>query len=144
MNIFDLFKKTKKIKEPVTRSCMPEITVYWSNCCCVTIISTKDLSNVVLDLDEGYTKYDNLSGTEKTYCVQEGECTEASPKIKGVWVKSGCNNNDNPNHPCPEGQGCGEYFENPNYPCDEPTPEPEENCRGNTIHYFFGRNECEL
>ena len=131
MSIFDAFTK-KKDDDP--SGCMPEVTVKWDCCKCVTVTSTKDLSNVVLDLGDTYFKYDNLSGYTKTYCNNKD--------INGVWVKSGCNKNEDENHSCPEGNGCGEYFSNPNYPkCDCGGPEPMKKL-GDKVVLTWGSNKC--
>ena len=58
MGIFDIFSKKEKTPkdekpkddEDKPDNCMPEVTVEWDCCNCVTVTSTKDLSNVVLDL----------------------------------------------------------------------------------------------
>lgn len=70
--------------------------------------STKDLSNVVLELSDGTEyKYDNLDTqgvtTSHFFAVPE---EHAGTRIVGAWVKSG--NNDNG-----DGSGYGEYFAEP-------------------------------
>ena len=135
MGIFDIFTgKDKSVEENNPTACMPEITVEWDCCNCVTVTSTKDLSNVVLDLGDTYFKDDNLSGYTKKYCNYTD--------IKGVWVKSGCNKNEDEEHPCPEGNGCGEYFSNPNYPkCECGGSEPV-NKLGDKVVLTWGSNKC--
>lgn len=80
----------------------PHITVTFASTH-VAITSTKDLSNVVLDLSNGVEhKYDELStGTEGEFAVPGGQ--PGGTTIVGVWVKSGPNASG-------DGPGYGEYF----------------------------------
>ncbi len=85
---------------------MPEVFAQFDGCNKVTVCSARDLSNVVLDLGapgfQGFgtdIKYEGLTGKTLMF-------TSETP-IRGVWIKSGCNNSDD----CP---GCGEYIANPN------------------------------
>ena len=68
----------------------------------VTATSTKDLSNVVLELDSGrHVKYEGLSGERGNFTSPGGD------KIRGIWIKSGSNASG-------DGPGYGEYHANPN------------------------------
>lgn len=72
----------------------------------VYVTSTKDLSNVVLNLydsvNDAYVehKFDGLNGYTKTFEVPEAY---AGMEIVGVWIKSGCNQSG-------DGPGYGEYL----------------------------------
>ncbi|MFI4875825.1 MAG: pilus assembly protein TadG-related protein [Blastopirellula sp. JB062] len=72
----------------------------------VDVQSSKDLSNVVLQFDNGNRyKYDNLNqGSTGTFAGRGGN---SGRRITKVWVKSGCNNSG-------EGSGYGERFEDTN------------------------------
>jgi len=80
----------------------------------VYVESDKELSNVVLELEDGsHQKFDGLSGYTGTFSptgVHDGKL------ITGVWVKSGCNLSG-------DGPGYGEYFPNPYYPDGCPSEE---------------------
>lgn len=95
--------------DPLTNAII-HVTFYGTK---VDITSTKDLSNVVLELTDGTEyKYDELDqqgvGQEETFEVPEEHEGE---KIVGTWVKSG--NNDSG-----DGPGYGEYI-------PEPAPDPQ-------------------
>ncbi len=101
-----------------SEGCVPEVKATFDGCGKVTVCSAKDLSNVVLDLapygpGPEDVKYDGLSGYSAMYTSMSN--------ILGVWIKSGCNQEDDPDLQCP---GCGEYIPNPNRNCAE----PEDNC----------------
>ncbi len=92
--------------------CIPQIIVTFSaDRKSVSVVSTKDLSNVVLMFDDNATyKFDNLNqGKTGTF---QGVGRNAGKKIKTVWVKSGCNSSG-------DGPGYGERFDHPN-PTDKP------------------------
>lgn len=92
--------------------CIPQITVAFSaDRKSVSVVSTKDLSNVVLLFDDNVAyKFDNLNqGKIGTF---QGVGANAGKKIKTVWVKSGCNASN-------DGPGYGERFDHPN-PSDKP------------------------
>jgi hypothetical protein len=143
-SFLDNFKPVANKEDPKTPNgnCLPEIVMEWVGCSCIRITSTKELSNVVLDLHVGYLKFDNLSGLYGEFCAPAGNY------IKGAWIKSGCNFNEDESHPCPEGNGCGWYYTNPNYPgCMTPPPDPDpddykEPNKCNTYVLTFGRNCC--
>ncbi len=89
------------------KACEADVDVEFDGCSGLEIRSSKDLSNIVLDLaPEGPgsedVKFDGLSGKFKAI--------DYSSEVVGVWVKSGCNQSGD----CP---GCGEYFSNDD--CDE-------------------------
>ncbi|TXC78565.1 hypothetical protein [Luteibaculum oceani] len=98
-------KSKKKGNKGSKGSCEPEIEVEFDGCNDVTIVSSKDLSNVVLDFAPAGAgnedvKLDNLIIGNLMSVTRTGD-------ILGVWVKSGCNKSGD----CP---GCGEYFANDN------------------------------
>lgn len=80
---------------------------FGEDCTSVTVTSTKDLSNVVLDFEDGEKKYDGLSGHEDSF--------SSDRVIVGVWVKSGNNGADTP-------PGYGEYLPSDCEPADETPP----------------------
>ncbi len=70
----------------------------------VYVESTKDLSNVVLEYEDGvHQKFDGLSGHTGTFA---GTGSNEGKAIVNVWVKSGRNHSG-------DGPGYGELFENP-------------------------------
>lgn len=87
-------------KAPTT-GCEPQITVtFRSND--VQVVSTKDLSNVVLQFSDGTTqRFDGLKGKTGVF---KGTGANANKRIDRCWVKSGCNDSG-------EGPGYGERFE---------------------------------
>lgn len=71
----------------------------------IYVQSTKDLSNVVLEFDNGYKyKIDGLRGKTGTF---KGTGNYANRKIVGCWVKSGSNSSN-------DGPGYGERFRDTN------------------------------
>lgn len=71
----------------------------------VTVTSTKDLSNVTLNLEDGSTqKFENLSGYTATFAATG---PHRGKRLTGVWIKSGSNKSG-------DGPGLGEYVDNPN------------------------------
>jgi len=92
-------------------SCQSSATVnFSSNNTSVQVVSTKDLSNVVLDFCGGLEKKFNLQGG-KVWVFSGSETP-----IKGVWVKAGCEKSG-------DGPGYGVYYPNPsNTVCQTPTP----------------------
>lgn len=80
-------------------NCLPSIQVTFApEGISVSVISDKDLSNVVLKFCDGSAdyKFDNLTGLNGTF-------TYLSKELAGVWVKSGCNQSG-------DGPGYGEFF----------------------------------
>lgn len=70
----------------------------------IDVVSTKDLSNVVLEFEDGvHQKFDGLSGYTGTFA---GTGSNAGKFITNCWIKSGDNQSG-------EGPGYGERFENP-------------------------------
>ncbi|MGQ9564679.1 MAG: VWA domain-containing protein [Thermogutta sp.] len=90
-------------KSPST-GCEPQITVtFRSND--VYVVSTKDLSNVVLRFSDGTTqRFEGLKGKTGTF---KGTGANTNKQIVRCWVKSGCNDSG-------EGPGYGERFEDTN------------------------------
>lgn len=93
-----------QVGKPPSTGCEPQITVtFRSND--VYVVSTKDLSNVVLQFSDGTTqKFDGLKGKTGTF---KGTGSNANKRIVRCWVKSGCNDSG-------EGPGYGERFEDTN------------------------------
>jgi len=88
----------------------------------VYVTSTKDLSNVVLEFEDGsHQKFEGLSSYTGTF---QGEGEHAGKSIVGVWIKSGCNMSG-------DGPGYGEYVE---YPGDDSTVHGDNQARGCTPH----------
>jgi hypothetical protein len=88
------------------QGCRPHVDVtFHGNGTSVVIESTKDLSNVVLEFDDGSQhKFDGLNqGRTGTFA---GVGQHAGKVIAGVWVKSGCNQSG-------DGPGYGERFDAP-------------------------------
>ena len=80
---------------------VPHIDVTWRTDK-VDIVSTKDLSNVVLKFSDGRTqKFDGLSGYTGTF---QGTGSNSGKRIVTVWVKSGKNASG-------DGPGYGEKFD---------------------------------
>jgi Flp pilus assembly protein TadG len=80
----------------------------------VYVTSTKDLSNVVLEFEDGsHQKFEGLSSYSGTF---SGTGEHAEKEIVGVWVKSGC-------YQSKDGSGYGEYL---------PMAEPGMTVHGNT------------
>ena len=71
----------------------------------VYVTSTKDLSNVVLEFEDGsHQKFEPLTGYSGTFT---GTGEHAGKTVVGVWIKSGSYQSD-------EGPGYGEYISNSN------------------------------
>lgn len=97
------------------RRCDSENTVTFIGCDSVYVSSCKDLSNLVLGLDDcSTTKFDGL----KT--AAGGWAAPAGRSIVKAWVKSGCNDSG-------DGPGFGRAFDNPN------TCAQAYNCAGNWV-----------
>ncbi len=84
--------------------CIPTVgATFAANNLSTSVSSTKDLSNVVLNFEDGtHQKFDGLSGYTGTFSgtgQNNGKC------IVGVWIKSGCNSSN-------DGPGYGEYVAN--------------------------------
>lgn len=70
----------------------------------VYVTSTKDLSNVVLEFEDGvHQKFEGLSGYSGTF---SGTGVNSGKALVGVWIKSGC-------YMSGDGPGYGEYVANP-------------------------------
>lgn len=85
--------------------CRPTIEVTFSpDMTSVDVVSSKDLSNVVLEFEDGSRyKFDNLNqGHTGTF---QGNGSNAGKIIETVWVKSGCNSSGR--------RGYGERFDAP-------------------------------
>ncbi|MDA0832573.1 MAG: VWA domain-containing protein [Planctomycetota bacterium] len=79
---------------------IPHIKVTWK-ATEIYVVSTKDLSNVVLEFQGGSTqKFEGLSNTTGTF---KGTGSKSGKLITNCWIKSG----DNSSGDCP---GCGEEF----------------------------------
>ncbi|MFN3149400.1 pilus assembly protein TadG-related protein [Bremerella sp.] len=92
------------VGQPPSHPREPQITVTFKDRE-VYVESTKDLSNVVLEFDNGYHyKYDGLSGKTRTF---RGPGSYNGRKIVGCWVKSGSNASG-------DGPGYGERFRDTN------------------------------
>jgi len=90
-----------QVGKPPQSSCQPQITVTFRGDD-VYVVSTKDLSNVVLQFSDGTKqKFDGLSGKTGAF---RGTGYNANKRIDRCWVKSGCNESG-------EGPGYGERFE---------------------------------
>jgi len=103
-------------------------------CDSITIISCKDLSNVVLEFEDGTRqKFDGLSGQSATF---SGTGDNAGKTVTGVWVKAGSNHSG-------DGPGYGERFDAPGeMACEDAPPgdgdgdgdacgdQPDEDCGG--------------
>ncbi len=92
------------VGEPPSRGSEPQIEVTFKDRE-IYVESTKDLSNVVLEFDNGHHyKYDGLSGRSRTF---RGTGSYNGRKIVGCWVKSGRNASG-------DGPGYGERFRDTN------------------------------
>ena len=79
------------------------------NCTSIDVTSCKDISNVVLEFEDGsHHKFDGQKGHFRSY---RGEGADEGQVIVGAWVKAG------PNH-SGDGPGYGERFEAPDDQCD--------------------------
>jgi hypothetical protein len=81
------------------------------DCDDLVIISCKDLSNVVLEFEDGTRqKFDGLSGQSASF---SGTGANAGKVVVGVWVKAGANFSG-------DGPGYGERFDGPSeYACED-------------------------
>jgi hypothetical protein len=88
--------------------CLPTVSASFDpTAMSVTVLSSKDLSNVVLKFCDNTTqKYEGLSGYSGTFM---GSGQHAGKCIVGVWIKSGCNQSS-------DGPGYGEYVSNNTVP----------------------------
>lgn len=86
--------------------CRPKVDVTFDgDGTSVFIESTKDLSNVVLEFEDGsHHKFDGLS--QGPTGIFAGSGVHEGKTIVGVWVKSGCNKSG-------DGPGYGERFDSP-------------------------------
>lgn len=76
----------------------------YANYTSVYVTSTKDLSNVVLEFEDGeHQKFEGLSGHSGTFAGTE---EHYGKQVVTVWVKSGCNSSN-------DGPGYGERFDRP-------------------------------
>jgi hypothetical protein len=84
------------------------------DCDSIIIISCKDLSNVVLEFEDGTRqKFDGLSGQSATF---SGTGANAGKTVVGVWVKAGANHSG-------DGPGYGDRFDAPGeMACDDSPP----------------------
>lgn len=90
--------------------------VVYFDCNTITVLTCKDLSNVVLELEDGTRKrFEGLSGHVNTFEAPGGA------SVLGAWVKAGNNHGG-------EGPGYGERFAAPEDSC-QPVPE-DEGCGG--------------
>lgn len=88
-----------------TKKSLPYIEVTFKNGS-IFVESTKDLSNVVLEFEDGtHYKFDDLNGGQTG--TFEGVGDYEGAHIVGCWVKSGTNHSG-------DGPGYGERFDNPN------------------------------
>ncbi len=88
----------------------------------VYVTSTKDLSNVVLNFEDGtHQKFEGLSGYTGTFA---GTGENAGKAVVGVWIKSG-------SYLSGDGPGYGEYLEDPG---DGTTVHGQFNNRGSSAH----------
>jgi hypothetical protein len=87
------------------------------DCDTITVVSCKDLSNVVVECADGtHQKTEGLHGQDGTFtCTGEQEGQE----IVGVWVKSG-------NNASGDGPGYGERFDAPEDSCEPEVPPTDE------------------
>lgn len=77
----------------------------------ITVVSCKDLSNVVLELADGTReRFEGLKGQHDVFSAKSGA------EIVGVWVKAGSNHSG-------DGPGYGERFDAPAGTCD-----PDQQC----------------
>jgi hypothetical protein len=101
-----IFVQDETIIGQSASGCSPQVTVTFLGAqTSVSIQSTKDLSNVVLEYADGtHQKFDGLSqGQTGTFA---GTGANAGKAITGLWVKSGCNASG-------DGPGYGERFDSP-------------------------------
>lgn len=90
-----------QVGRPPSTGCEPQITVTFRGDD-VYVVSTKDLSNVVLQFSDGTTqRFEGLKGKTGAF---RGTGSNANKRIDRCWVKSGCNDSG-------EEPGYGERFE---------------------------------
>jgi hypothetical protein len=81
------------------------------DCGSITVHSCKDLSNVVIELEDGSRqRFEGLSSQGGTF---SGTGAKQGSRIVGVWVKAGNNKSG-------DGPGYGERFEAPEQDCTPP------------------------
>jgi hypothetical protein len=74
----------------------------------ITIYTCKDLSNVVIELEDGQrVRFEDVSGQVNTFQAPGGQ------RIVGVWIKAG-------NNASGDGPGYGERVDAPDDSCDDP------------------------
>jgi hypothetical protein len=84
------------------------------DCDAITIYSCKDLSNVVLEYENGQReRFEGLSGQRGTFA---GMGDNGDARIVRVWVKAGANFSG-------DGPGYGDRFEAPDGDCDDGPPD---------------------
>jgi hypothetical protein len=101
-----IFVQDETVVGQSASGCSPQVTVtFHGDQTSVSIESTQDLSNVVLEYADGaHQKFDGLSqGVTGTFA---GTGDNLGKVIKGLWVKSGCNASG-------DGPGYGERFDSP-------------------------------
>lgn len=77
----------------------------------IVVVTCKDLSNVVLEYEDGTReRYEDLNGNENAFA---GSGENEGKVIVGVWVKSGANHSG-------DGPGYGERFDAPEDSCGDP------------------------
>lgn len=82
------------------------------DCDSITVYTCKDLSNIVLEFEDGTReKFDGQSGSVNTFT---GTGANAGKTVVRVWVKAGSNHSG-------EGPGYGERVEGPEQDCDPPS-----------------------
>jgi hypothetical protein len=90
-------------------------------CTEIVIVSCKDLSNVVLELEDGSRqRFEGLSGHQATFAATDAL---RGAEITGVWVKAGANHSG-------DGPGYGERFDAPGDNCTPPNQPPTDECGG--------------
>jgi hypothetical protein len=94
------------VQDQGSSGCLPTVGATFDvSSMSVMVVSTKDLSNVVLKFCDNTTqKYDGLGGLSGAFA---GSGQHAGKCIVGVWIKSGCNQSG-------DGPGYGEYVPNNN------------------------------
>jgi Flp pilus assembly protein TadG len=101
-----IFVKDETVVGQSGSGCKPQVTVtFHGDQTSVSIESTKDLSNVVLEYADGsHQKFDGLNqGQTGTF---QGTGANSGKLITGLWVKAGCNQSG-------DGPGYGERFDSP-------------------------------
>ena len=85
----------KKTKPNKGDQAVAEIDVEWTSCSSINVTSSKDISNIVIEVDGEQVKFDDLSGTTFSH--------DELATITNVWVKSGNNQSG-------DGPGYGQLF----------------------------------